>query len=71
MAESLESNPLLSIDYWRRAYLITGDNKYIDKAEKMFKNNHFDSQSRHFIKCFLSNKSKAHLSTDVAIGKLL
>lgn len=28
MADLLEKNPLLSIDYLRRAYLITGDNKY-------------------------------------------
>jgi len=55
MADSLESNPLLSIDYWRRAYLISGDEKYLDKARKMFKNSQFDPQSRHFIKCFLSN----------------
>jgi hypothetical protein len=56
MADSLEANPLLSIDYWRRAYLITGDRKYLDKAKKMFENNKFDSQSKHFIKCFLINK---------------
>jgi hypothetical protein len=56
MADSLELNPLLSIDYWRRAYLITGDEKYLDKAREMFKNNQFDTQSKHFIKCFLNNK---------------
>jgi hypothetical protein len=28
MADALENNPLLAIDYLRRAYLITGDNKY-------------------------------------------
>lgn len=55
MADSLELNPLLSIDYWRRAYLITGNGKYLDKAKIMFNNNHFDPQSRHFINCFLSN----------------
>ena len=55
MADSLELNPLLSIDYWRRAYLITGNGKYLDKAKKMFKNNHFDPQSKHFINCFLTN----------------
>lgn len=55
MADSLELNPLLSIDYWRRAYLITGDGKYLDKARKMYKSNLFDPQSRHFINCFLSN----------------
>jgi hypothetical protein len=57
MADSLELNPLLSIDYWRRAYLITGNGKYLDKAKKMFKNNDFDPQSKHFINCFLTNTS--------------
>jgi len=56
MAESLESNPLLSIDYYRRAYLITGDDEYFRKADELFKKNKFDSQSRHFIKNFLSTE---------------
>lgn len=56
MAESLEANPNLSIDYWRRSFLITGDNKYIDKAEIIFKENEFDHQSKLFVKSFLRNR---------------
>ncbi len=56
MAESLEENPLLSIDYYRRAYLITGNDEYFRKAEELFKKNKFDAQSRHFIKNFLSTE---------------
>ena len=36
MANELEKNPLLSIDYLRRAYLITGNNNYKMKAERIF-----------------------------------
>lgn len=35
-SELLEKNPLLSIDYLRRAFLISGDNKYKLKAKKIF-----------------------------------
>jgi len=58
MAESLEANPNLSIDYWRRAFIITGDETYIDKAEKLYNENEFDLQSKLFVKSFLSNKRK-------------
>ena len=34
MCESLEANPLLTIDYYKRAYLITGDKKYFTKTKK-------------------------------------
>lgn len=56
MAESLENNPLLSIDYYRRAFLITGEEDYFRKAEKIFQNNEFDSQTKHFIKNFLTTE---------------
>lgn len=58
MAESLEANPNLSIDYWRRAFMITGDQQYIIKAEKLFETNEFDSQSKLFIKSFIRNKKE-------------
>ena len=59
MAESLEANPNLSIDYWKRAFTITGDEQYIDKAEKLYNENEFDLQSRLFAKSFFSNRVKA------------
>ncbi len=34
-AENLEKNPLLSIDYLRRAYLISGNHRYRAKAENL------------------------------------
>jgi len=37
MAEQLENNPLLSIDYLRRAYLITGDEKLQSRARALLR----------------------------------
>lgn len=34
MADILENNPLLSIDYLRRAYLVCGDEQYRERAQK-------------------------------------
>jgi len=36
MAEQLENDPLLAIDYLRRAFLITGDNSYRQKAQSLY-----------------------------------
>jgi hypothetical protein len=54
IAENLENNPSLSIDYWRRAYLISGDFKYLEKARVLFLKNNFDNQTKLYIKNFLS-----------------
>ena len=35
MADQLESNPVLSIDYLKRAFLITGDIRLRKKASKL------------------------------------
>ena len=35
MADQLESNPVLSIDYLKRAFLISGENRLRDKASKL------------------------------------
>ena len=60
MADNLENNPSLSIDYWRRAFLISGDYKYLSKAKQFFLANKFDKQTTIFIKNFLSaEKNKA------------
>lgn len=55
MADALDANPNLSIDYWRRAFMISGDKLYLEKTEKMFEENNFDQQSRNFVKSVLSN----------------
>lgn len=54
MAENLDNNPGLSIDYWRRAFLISGDHDYLLKAKQLFDINEFDVQTKTYIKNFLS-----------------
>lgn len=51
--ELLEENPLLSIDYLRRAYLITGDQKYKKEAQVLEKDVSFDKQTSSTLKSFL------------------
>ena len=58
MGESLETNPQLAIDYYRRAYLITGEANFFRKTETILKENKFDTQSKHFINNFLSTEKR-------------
>jgi hypothetical protein len=38
MAKQLKNDPLLAIDYMRRAFLITGDKTYREKARQLYSN---------------------------------
>ncbi|HTO14563.1 MAG TPA: hypothetical protein VLZ83_02280 [Edaphocola sp.] len=58
MSELLEKNPVLSIDYLRRAYLITNDLEFKEKAKTIYKENSFDNQSNFFVKNFINMKDK-------------
>lgn len=49
----LEGNPLLSIDYLRRAYLISGDEKYMKDAKALSDSNVFDKQTQFGVNSFL------------------
>jgi hypothetical protein len=49
MAEQLENNPLLSIDYLKRAYLITGAKKLKKKALSLSKNANLESRAKNSI----------------------
>ena len=51
--ELLEENPLLSIDYYRRAFLITGNIKYREIAQKIEHSATFDKQTASTLKSFL------------------
>ncbi len=54
MAEGLEQNPALAIDYLRRAFLISGEKAYRAKAKKLFNANSFDAQQNAGMQNFLS-----------------
>ena len=57
MSELLEADPVLSIDYLRSAYLISGDKTRKDLASRIFNQNkeRIDDQSTLFIKNFLKS----------------
>jgi len=58
MSELLEADPVLSIDYIKRAYLLNPMKKYIREAERIFNLNSdkIDNQSKIHIKNFLKQK---------------
>jgi hypothetical protein len=45
MADQLENDPLLAIDYLRRAFLINGDNKFRERAQDIYKKFNFKDRS--------------------------
>jgi hypothetical protein len=51
--ELLEENPLLSIDYFRRAYLITGNVKHKRSAQEIEQAASFDKHTESSLKSFL------------------
>ncbi|WMW24406.1 hypothetical protein RE474_09950 [Methanolobus sediminis] len=53
MANELEKNPLLAIDYLRRAYLIAGDSSYRDKAEEIF-NESIEGRAKNSVEALLA-----------------
>ena len=57
-AELLEENPLLSIDYLRRAYMINGISKYKEQAQEIINKTKFDKQTNEWLKSFLKVKNK-------------
>lgn len=58
MSELLEADPVLSIDYIKRAYLLNPVKKYVKKAKRIFKLNadKIDNQSKIHIKNFIKQK---------------
>lgn len=57
MAEGLIQNPALAVDYYKRAYLISGDQSYLETINKLFSENCFDTQRSDSIRWLLKNKS--------------
>ncbi len=58
MSDLMKADPVLSIDYLRRAFLISGDSNYISRASEIFDENmgSIDKQSRFFIENFLNTQ---------------
>ncbi len=55
MGDQLEKNPVLSLDYYRRSFLISGDEKLRRKARQLIKDNDFNLRSKNSIEATLSN----------------
>lgn len=58
MGDSLEANPVLTIDYYKRAYLINGDPIYFNKVKEIFEKEAFDYQTKFGIKNFLTTEKR-------------
>lgn len=54
MADQLEKNPLLSIDYLKRAYLITADQKLIMKIGNLVKQANFGDRAKNSVEMLAS-----------------
>jgi hypothetical protein len=55
MADQLEKNPLLEIDYLRRAYLITGDKALKNRAEAIYQAAELGMRARNSVEALLKN----------------
>lgn len=53
MADQLDNNPLLAIDYLKRAYLISGQKKLRQKAKKIFKDASIVGRSKDSVEMLL------------------
>jgi hypothetical protein len=49
LGDQLENNPLLSIDYYRRAFLITGSEEYQSKAKEVFERSDFKGRAKNSV----------------------
>jgi hypothetical protein len=55
MAEQLQNDPLLAIDYLRRAFLITGDSSYREKAQVLYSKSHRTRRATNCVENLLVN----------------
>lgn len=53
-ADSLEKNPLLAIDYLRRAFLISGENSHRQKAKSIHSNLSLDGRAKNSVEMILA-----------------
>jgi len=53
MADQLERNPLLTIDFLRRAYLLTEDSTYRDRAREIFEDAGMEGRARNSVENLL------------------
>ncbi len=54
LADQLERNPLLSVDYLRRAYLISGEDSLRAKVQKIMDQTAMDGRERNSVEMLLA-----------------
>lgn len=59
MADQLERNPVLAIDYYRRAYLITGDEEYCDKTTALLESGGIGERAKNSVE-YLAASFRTH-----------
>lgn len=53
LADSLDNNPLLSIDFLRRAFLLSGDQRFRDQANQIFEEAKLENRARNSVEMLL------------------
>jgi hypothetical protein len=53
LADELENNPLISIDYLKRAYLLTGNKEYQDRARLIHKSCDFKGRAKNSVESLM------------------
>jgi hypothetical protein len=53
IADQLDRNPLLAIDYLRRSYLITGNSKLKRKAKRLYKEASIEDRAKNSVEKLL------------------
>ncbi len=55
MADQFEKNPLLAIDYLKRAYLISGEDTYREEAYKLFEKASIKGRAKNSVEMILAD----------------
>lgn len=55
MSDQLEKNPLLSIDFLKRAYFLSGDSKYRIQAKNIFENAEIGDRAKNSVEMLLAD----------------
>jgi len=55
ISEQVERNPLLAIDYLRRAYLLTGDESLRKRAKDIFSSAGFEGRAKNSVETLLTS----------------
>ena len=58
VAEQMERNPLLAIDYYRRAFLLTGDEEYCMRTDELLKSREIGKRAKNSVEYLAAGFSR-------------